>query len=286
MNRVYLHNNESIKKIVTKYLIGLLPLVLYGFYKNGILLYRDDLVSFVDMFNVFYLLIISILLLLITNFFFKKKIFENMSLVLVCTVPLFMPPSINLLVYAISLFLSLIIINVLPKKINYNKIAFVILFILIIINMFEPLSYLNSAEKLNIYALNFFDLICGRTIGGIASSNILLGIIVLFYYAFFNNYKKVIAFSSLLAFVIIMILINNFDINELIASNAILALILIAPDTISTPAKFQSMVIYGLILGILTGLLTSFISFNIGVFIAILICSFTTPILVKLTEKW
>ena len=48
---VYLHDKNDLKKNIIKYIICLLSLYLYGFYKNGILLYSKDYVSFLEMFK-------------------------------------------------------------------------------------------------------------------------------------------------------------------------------------------------------------------------------------------
>lgn len=285
MNNIYFHNQDTLKKIVIKYLLGLIPLIIYGFYKNGILLYLDNLISFTNLFTIFYLLIIGIVLLLIVNYIFKKDTFWNMDLILVIIVSMFMPSRINLIIYTIFLFLSLIIINLISKKIKYNKISLVVLLILLGLILLNKLNYMNLAEEMEIYALNFFDLICGRSVGGIATSNIVLGIICLFYFAFFNNYKKIIAFSSLVAFVICTLIIKNFDIYAILTSNAILALILIAPESINTPINLKQMVIYGIGLGILVSIFTNFVSMQIGCFLAIFIWSILMPVLVNLLEK-
>ena len=69
---VFLHNKNNLKKIIISYILALIPLYLYGFYKNGIILYNKDYISLFGMFKIFYLLIINVLLYFITN-----KILKN-----------------------------------------------------------------------------------------------------------------------------------------------------------------------------------------------------------------
>ena len=174
-NRVFFHNKVNIKNIVISYLLCLIPLILYGIYKNGILLYTRDLISFLSIFKIIYLLIISLLIyILVDILIFKKKEIWTLDLLFLMIIPLFMPQNINLFVYGISLFISFLISNVLERKIKFNKMAFCKLFIILVLVVINNYTYLNPAENLNIYSLNYWDLLWCRNIGGIASTNIIL----------------------------------------------------------------------------------------------------------------
>lgn len=285
-NRVFFHNKVNIKNIVISYLLCLIPLILYGIYKNGILLYTRDLISFLSIFKIIYLLIISLLIyILVDILIFKKKEIWTLDLLFLMIIPLFMPQNINLFVYGISLFISFLISNVLERKIKFNKMAFCKLFIILVLVVINNYTYLNPAENLNIYSLNYWDLLWGRNIGGIASTNIILGIIILILFSVLNNYKKIIAICSISAFIIISLLVSGFDINSLLSSSTILGLILLNVDSISTPHSRLGMIIYGIACGILTAILTYFLNAFEGVFISVLFLSFFTPILDKIVEK-
>lgn len=285
-NRVFFHNKVNIKNIVISYLLCLIPLILYGIYKNGILLYTRDLISFLSIFKIIYLLIIGLLIyILVDILIFKKKEIWTLDLLFLMIIPLFMPQNINLFVYGISLFISFLISNVLERKIKFNKMAFCKLFIILVLVVINNYTYLNPAENLNIYSLNYWDLLWGRNIGGIASTNIILGIIILILFSVLNNYKKIIAICSISAFIIISLLVSGFDINSLLSSSAILGLILLNVDSISTPHSRLGMIIYGIACGILTAILTYFLNAFEGVFISVLFLSFFTPILDKIVEK-
>ena len=285
-NRVFFHNKVNIKNIVISYLLCLIPLILYGIYKNGILLYTRDLISFLSIFKIIYLLIISLLIyILVDILIFKKKEIWTLDLLFLMIIPLFMPQNINLFVYGISLFISFLISNVLERKIKFNKMAFCKLFIILVLVVINNYTYLNPAENLNIYSLNYWDLLWGRNIGGIASTNIILGIIILILFSVLNNYKKIIAICIISAFIIISLLVSGFDINSLLSSSAILGLILLNVDSISTPHSRLGMIIYGIACGILTAILTYFLNAFEGVFISVLFLSFFTPILDKIVEK-
>ena len=48
---VYLKSKNNENKILVKYILLLIPFLIYGFYKNGILLYKGEYV------NIFYMFI-------------------------------------------------------------------------------------------------------------------------------------------------------------------------------------------------------------------------------------
>ena len=97
---IVFHNKESIKKIVIRYLVCLIPLIIYGIYKNGFLLYTRDLIFFLSIFKIIYLLIISLIVyIVIDKLLFKKREFWSMDLLFLLIIPLFIPPNINILLY-------------------------------------------------------------------------------------------------------------------------------------------------------------------------------------------
>lgn len=287
INKVFFHNSDNIKKIIIKYLLCLIPFILYGVYKNGILLYNHNLISLVLIPKIIYMLIISLgVYLLVDKILFKKKDFWSLDLLNVLIVPLFLPPNINLGLYFVGLLSSFILANILEYKVKFNKIAFCKLFIVLLIILFGEFTYLNPSEKLNIYSLNYWDLLWGRNIGGIASTNIIFGLIVLIMFVFISNYKKTIAIISLLVFIACSLIFSGIDIAIFHYSSAILGLIFLNVNSISTPHNKVAMILYGVMLGLFSAIATIWIDINEGVFISALILSFFAPILDKLTQKW
>ena len=59
---VYLKSKNNENKILVKYILLLIPFLIYGFYKNGILLYKGEYVNILNMFKPLILTIISILI--------------------------------------------------------------------------------------------------------------------------------------------------------------------------------------------------------------------------------
>ncbi len=284
---IVFHNKESIKKIVIRYLVCLIPLIIYGIYKNGFLLYTRDLIFFLSIFKIIYLLIISLIVyIVIDKLLFKKREFWSMDLLFLLIIPLFIPPNINILLYSIVLFVSFFLSNILEKKFKFNKIAFCKLVIIAAIVIFSNYTYQNVAEGMHIYSLNYWDYLWGRYSGGIASTNIIFGIFILLIFSTFKSYKKIIAISSLLAFIILSFLLSGFDSMVFISSSAILGFILLSIDSLSTPHTKRAMLLYGIISGIITSFLTIYVNSNEGVFISTLFLSFFSSTLDKIVERW
>lgn len=60
-NHFYLHYEKDKKSLIRAYFWALIPIILFSFYKNGILLYQNGYISFLDMFLPFYFYLISVL---------------------------------------------------------------------------------------------------------------------------------------------------------------------------------------------------------------------------------
>ena len=118
-----------------------------------------------------------------------------------------------------------------------------------------------------------------------ALPGVIIGIILIIYYSIFTIYKQNIAISSITVFLLLTGILNNFDINSLINSNAILSFILIAPELKNTPVSLKGTIIYGIVVGIISALLCQFVSIYTGAFIAIFIVSLSYSILRKFDKK-
>lgn len=283
-----MHSKVNNKKNIIKYLIALIPLVLYGLYKNGFLLYQRNLIGLFGLLKPLLIIIVSILINAGVEFIFTKKIKIDYSYLNVVILALFMPPSINLLIYILVLFGGLFLVNVLNKRFKFNNIAFLKLLVIIGVLIFSKYTYLNSAEELNIYAYNVFDMIFGRNVGGINSTNIFLSLIIYSYLSYDCIYKRSIPLISYLVYLgvnlVVMLIGNNINYDLIFSSTVILSFIFVATDNISSPYTFKGQVIYAILLGIITAGLTFALPFE-GVFIAIFIVSLISKIIDKVVIK-
>ena len=72
-------SNNSIKRMSYIYIISLIPLILFGFYKNGISLYIKDYVNIVGMLKPLLFIIIGFLLGIIVNIIYEKIIHKEVT---------------------------------------------------------------------------------------------------------------------------------------------------------------------------------------------------------------
>lgn len=253
---VYFHEKLDLKKYIIRYIICLIPLYLYGFYKNGIVLYNKDYISFLSMFKIFYLLILSLISYFLTNKILKKKINFDLVFLSLFIIPLFMPYHINIILYFLIISISLLF-----RK--YYNVALIIL-ILSLFNNFK-----NFAEEANIYAFSTWDLLWGRNIGGIGSTAIVIGIIIVIYLTITKNYKYLITLSGVIVFIILSIIFKD---NLFITSgNAYLSLVFLAPWSDKSPYLKKYMLIYGALIGLLGFIFMHFINPYYGMVLSITI---------------
>ena len=233
---VYLHDKNDLKKNIIKYIICLLPLYLYGFYKNGILLYSKDYVSFLEMFKIVYLLISSVGAYFLTNKILKKEFKFDLTFLSLFLIPLFMPLNINLFVY-----FGLVFIFLLFRK-HYN-----VALLILVLSFFGK--FAGPMDDTSLYAFSTWDYLWGRNIGGIASTSIVLGVIIAIVLTFTNNYKYLISIFGLLIFSALSILFKDYTF--LLNGNAILTILFIATIPDKSPVLKKNMMIYGLLIGII-----------------------------------
>lgn len=275
----YLHDSKDNKKTLLIYFLCLIPLVIYGIYKNGYLLYINKYISFISIFKPLILIFIAVILTLLVDFLFDKKIEINYNLLNSIIISLFCPCNINYLVFIIVLFIYLLINKLFLKNISFNKICLVHLILVFIMFLLNKYSYLNLGEVNNIYLYNISDIILGRGIGAISTTSIILGLIIYSILCFLTNYKKIIPLISYLVYLITIILImfiqKNINYELIFSSNIILGFILVSTDTLTTPYYLKGEVIYAIFIGMFCALISIKLPFE-GIFIATLIGSLIT----------
>ena len=101
MNNVYLKSKNNEKKSILRLIYSLIPFLLYGFYKNGILLYKNNYGNLIFLFRLPLLITIS---LLISYFFskYKKDKFVSYRLILNIFISMITFPNTNILIYLIK----------------------------------------------------------------------------------------------------------------------------------------------------------------------------------------
>ena len=275
----YIHYQKDKNSLIHTYFVAIIPLLFFGFYKNGLLLYQNDLISFQDIFIPLYFPLISIFVGLFIGIIQKrnKKEMILISLLLSCTVSI----NTNLIIYALVLFATLFITSVIQCKFAFNYISLVRI-MLVLALIFNSYSYLNVAEKIDAFHYNWFDKFWGYTAGGIFTSSIFFLIISFIILNFNKFYKRVIPIFSSLSHVLIlgllfMITKNTFYLNNILNGTTYFAFVMIATSTY-TPNTKKGMIIYAIMIGVITSILALIIPLEAS-FISIFVCSFTIPII-------
>jgi len=264
-------SDNSIKRISYMYILSLLPLILFGFYKNGISLYIKDYINIFEMFKPLFFIFIGFCIGSLVNIIYEKNIKKNkdkyMNIIFSSFHPIYgilisciISINTNLFLFSIVsfvvLFLSKFIKN---NKINY--IALTSLIIFLIMSIFDKFSFLNIYEISNKFNLNAIDYMFGKGSGGIFTTNIILLVVSFIFLYNVKTYKKSISISSISTFVILVVLYsvikNNIgNIMNILFTNGILfSFIYIATDSISSSYTKEGKVIYGILVGLFTFLL-------------------------------
>jgi len=146
-------SNNSIKRICYIYLISLLPLILFGFYKNGISLYIKDYVGILGMLKPLLFIIIGAIIGILVNIIYERIIndnkdnivdiiFSSFHLIYGILIACISSINTNLILFSVVTFIVLFLSKFVKNdKINVVVLASLIIFF--IMNIFNKFSFLN-----------------------------------------------------------------------------------------------------------------------------------------------
>ena len=267
-------NRKTTKRLIIENICLLIPLILYGLYKNGYLIYIRKLTNFINIFKNIYLVIIALLVKIIYDLIKYKKINFDYDLVNLILVSMVMPYNINILVYTVTLIVSFIISDYLQKYFKFNRVCFIILFIVLINGLIFNFSYLNPIENKFTFSFTFFDYLFGKSTGGISSTSIIFSFIAYIYLVNTLYYKKDIPLVINIVYLFlgfIYYLITKNDI--LLNSELIFSSIFIATLPKYSPSSFKGQIIYSIVIGILSFILYMLFNNVLLIYLAILLSS-------------
>lgn len=275
----FVREETNIKKIISYLYISIIPLLIFGFYKNGIKGYDGifilhplilDLVGFASG------ALVSIILEKkkpLTSFY---PFYGLLSASLVF-------PNTSIIVFGLICFISLFIY----KKINKNNvnIVCVIALIVILISNFYETSYLNLVINSNTN-LDGLDYLLGKGSTGLNASCTLLSLASYLYLSTKGFYKREMPLYSFLIYSILMVIYLSFigDINSLfvrlLSNGTIFSLVFVSTMGTTSSYTKRGRICYALILGILMFILSfSFPS------LAVISAIFLTSIMHKYIDK-
>ena len=264
-NNVYVRNNRSIFTISIVRITLLIPLIIYGFYKNGIYLYQKGYVGVLGMFRPLVFIIGGGIIGGLVNYIYERLIKKNKSglkevlfssfhieygLVLGCI----MPVSINAIIYFSTVFVLLFLSKFTRNRINIMCLTFIAIYCLsIFLNIFE---YANIYELSRAFSYEFMDYLIGKAPGGIAATHIVLLMVALFGLYITNNSKTSITFYALISSFVLfgvyaMIANVNFP-NIIFGYNMIFIYTYVATDSVTSSYTKYGKKVFGALVGILS----------------------------------
>lgn len=276
---------KTTKKIVMENILMLIPFILYGVYKNGFLVYSKGFISIWEIFKPIYLVLISIILKFIIDIIKYRKIKIDYNLLISILVALIMPTNINLIIYSLVFLLTYVLSTFLEKYLNFNKVCFIYLIIILINFLFKDFTFKNILEEKIFFSYSFWDILMGRSIGGISSTSIFFSLIFYAILTFNFYYKKDIPFAINITYLLLMFLYYLVTHNNelLLNSEVIFGSIFVSSLPIYSPYKKNRQIIFGVLIGIFTFIIS--IAFNsvISIYLATFIVSllFNLKVLVK-----
>ncbi len=284
-----MHSNNSINKIITNYTLCLIPLILYGVYKNGIipyLYYQSNL-----------WIILKPLIIPIGAYFFgyafeyfQHHDVSNSFTPLLCLISaMIIPINTPIIIYLICLIGTLLLNKFIHQPINLFILPKIIIALYLV--LFATYTYQNSYElSTNLY-YSPLDLFFGRSFGGISATSTILCLIS--YIFLFNTaiYKKTIPPLIIGSFILTSLILSPFYgfttiLHNFLNSTIIFSSIFLATIPIYSPITKQDTLIYSLFIGITSALLVSTLNVYESVYIVIFIAPFITKIISKTLRRY
>lgn len=277
------------------YVISLLPIIIFSYYKNGYLVYDSGNMNlFLSLQYLIIPIIIIILSYVFENYYYlciKKE--KNSNSVVNSIVPY-----INALCYLVcgpndKLWLTIpliIVLDVLMKfldsKVNFNRVA---LFKCLLFGILTLMGIYNNSNlyelTLNSELNDLADLFIGKGIGEIGTTSTLCALIGFIILLFNSYYKKDVPIMCVIGYVLVSAIIyfvGGIKFNELLintlTSGFMFAAVFVASLSTATPVVRSGRIIYGLLIGVLSAITVNILNFNVGIYVVILIISLLVPL--------
>ena len=290
-NNVYIRSNRSIMSISLTRLAMILPLIIYGIYKNGIYLYRNHLVGTIGMLKPLIIILGGALIAAIINYVYERLIrkqnnnildmlFSSFHIEYAILLGCIMSINVNLWIYFAILTILLVISKFIGDK--ANTICLIFLVIYVVSSFMGDFEFANIYETSKTFSYELIDYLIGRNPGGIASTHIILLVAALIGLSITNNNKSMISLTSILTYIFIMfiyaLITHNNYMNIITCNNFLFIASFIATDSVTSCYTTRAMVISGLLIGLLSfGIY--FIDPIIAPIIAVLLTSVFTRIM-------
>lgn len=249
-------------------MLSLVPLILGGFYKNGIKLYQADLVRGYGLFKPLIMtvlgLLIGILVNLIDESLIKKseeplldQFFSSFYPLYGILVASVISINTNLMLFIIVTFSTFILSKFLLKG-KFNLVALSAIIIILLMNFTHGFTFLNTYEAGKVFHLEIIDYLLGKGSGGVNATGIILLLVSSVFLANGEYYKRVIPLFSAITLFICLIIYSGvkgdiLGVTEYFFTNSVLfSFVYIAPDFITSSYTRKGKIIFGSLIGLIT----------------------------------
>lgn len=275
MNKSYIFSKENNRENL--FYLAVLPLILYGLYKNGYLLISNNYVTTKMLIKVILYPVISTLIAYILGLIFKRK---NKELLMFGVLAgLTAPYNFNMIAYFSIVIGVMFLLMYVPNKLKINEPALLITILIILNAIYNNSVIFNPMELTSSYRFSLFDLFFGRGVSFIYTSSIFWLLISYIILSNIKIYKKNIfiyeGLTYLLCFFVYMIVTRSFTSNAIIFLNGItfFSFIFLSPINESSPSVNTEIIIYSIFTAILTFVLVFIFNIFTGAVIAVLVAS-------------
>lgn len=307
----FIKDKNTTTKMKFHILISLMPIIVFCFYKNGVMPYLKGFASFYEMFYPIIFLMISSLstfvfetiyrLIFNKNKNLRKIIFDNYSYIPGLFLGLILPINTPLLILIFASFLS-VISKMIFEKLGNNIFNSTLLGKLIIIFFFSSVimengGYLNTMEvntlssSINTSIVgvgtynelvapygNLWNFFIGTIPGALGETSVLLCIIAFIYLTITKTIKWRISVCYVMTVFIMSLIISLFNdigiwysLFQILSGGLMFGAVFLATDSTTSPITKVGQLIYGVGLGVLTIIIRHSISYQYSVLVSILI---------------
>lgn len=297
MKKGFLKDNK-IFKINLLYVLSLIPVIIFAYYKNGIIPSQKG--SFPFLFGTQYFVIPVVILFLsyVFEVYYYTGIKKEEDLNSVYNS---IAPFINVLCYLVTgpmnrLFVTvplIVIVDVALKfvgnKFSVNQVALYKCILYCVLLTMGIKTYANFYESgLTTTVTKPSLLFIGNGIGEIGTTSTLCALIGYLILMFNSYYKKEMPIVAVLGYAIVVALMYFIGklgfadiLRNMFNSGFIFAMVYVLSLSNATPVVRTGRVLYALLVGILSAVMVNVLNFNIGIYIVILVCSLAVPLFNK-----
>ena len=298
MKKGFLKNNK-VFKINLLYILSLIPVIGFAFYKNGVVVAKQGLMPFFIALQYVVIPIIIVLLSYVFETYYytvvKKEddlhsVYNSIAPYVLVLCYLVCGPAHKLYITVPIMVIVDILLKFIDNKISINQVA---LFKCI---LFGVMFALGVKGYENLYETTLTDavskpvpLFIGKGVGEIGVTSSLCALIGFVILCFNNYYKKDVPIVVVLGYAIVGVLlyfVGKVGFNELLVntfnSGFIFIAVYVASVSNATPVIRSGRVVYSLLVGIAACICVNVVHFNLGIYIAILVLSLLCPLFNKI----